>query len=308
MRDDAGMETNATRSASRSRTAQARLPDGLRMGPVRLVVTNLERAAGWYRDVVGLPGRSDEMLGDERLARLTTGDGTVVIELLERPDAIHPGRSTGLYHVALLYPSRDELAHALERIAAAATPIHGASDHGTHQAIYLPDPDGNGLELAADRPPEAWPNLRDIAALRPRPLDLRALLSSVEGAPRTPHAADDALRVGHVHLHVGDVERARTHYVDVLGFELVTQLDTAGFASAGGYHHHVAWNTWHGAGAVLPPTRSTGLAWWSIHLPRTDDVEQLRTRLTAAHVPYARGTDGALVVADPWGTTMRVFA
>jgi len=130
-----------------------RLPDDLRLGPAYLTVTDLDRSVAFYGEVIGL--RVDRR--EDGMVALGSGDGREVLVLVEFPATRPPVRDAGLYHVALLYPSRLELARALQRIAVARTPIDGASDHGTHEAIYLPDPDGNGLELAADRPRERWP-------------------------------------------------------------------------------------------------------------------------------------------------------
>src|SRR5918998_5066408 len=137
--------------------------DAARLGPVHLTVTDLGRSTAFYEDVIGLPVR-----------RGADGEASVgdVLVLREEPGARPAGRHAGLYHVALLFPERIELARAGVRIALAGTPIQGASDHGTHEAIYLADPDGNGLELAADRPRGEWPDLGNIDGIRPRPLDV----------------------------------------------------------------------------------------------------------------------------------------
>src|SRR4051794_18778301 len=140
-------------AAITSRRSATPLPDTLALGPVHLTVSNLERSLDWYGAALGLRvhGR------DGNTAEL--GDGTTtVLVLVEDQDAAPAGRHAGLYHYALLYPSREELARAAMRLAAQRTPVQGASDHGTHEAIYLPDPDGNGIELAADRPRERWPS------------------------------------------------------------------------------------------------------------------------------------------------------
>ena len=141
--------------------------------------------------------------------------GEDLLVLHEEPCARPAGRHAGLYHFALLHPSREELARALVRLAATRTPIEGASDHGISEAIYLPDPDGNGIELAADRPREEWPEGWDG---RPEPLDLHGLLGLVAGEEPQRHA-DPGLVVGHLHLHVGDIERGLAFYRDVVGFE-----------------------------------------------------------------------------------------
>jgi catechol 2,3-dioxygenase len=294
------METTHAPAIDATRTG--RLPDGLTLGPTRLVVTDHGRSVDWYRSVIGL-----QLVGsiDGDLARLGTADGTVVLELEQRRGARRAGRHAGLYHVALLFPTREELAFVVRRIARTNTMIDGASDHGTHEAIYLPDPDGNGLELAADRPRDTWPNLADIEEIRPRPLDLQALLALVDGR-EVPELAADGLLVGHLHLHVGDIERAAAYYVDVVGFDPITMIDVAGFVSAGGYHHHLAFNTWRGVGVGPAPEDAVGLRHWVARVPDASDLDELERRLANGGCEHERTEDGALVTRDPWGNTLRV--
>jgi catechol 2,3-dioxygenase len=291
---------SATTASAATRTG--RLPDALTLGPTRLVVTDHARSIEWYRTVIGLQ-LVGEVEGD--IARLGTANGTVVLELEQRPDARRAGRHAGLYHVALLFPSREELAFVAQRIARTRTMIDGASDHGTHEAIYLPDPDGNGLELAADRPRATWPNLADIEEIRPRPLDLHALLALVEGQD-VPELAADGLLVGHLHLHVGDIARATAYYVDVVGFDPITMMDVAGFVSAGGYHHHLAFNTWRGVGVGPAPEDAVGLRHWVALVPDVTDLEELQQRLVEGDAEFERIDEGVLVTRDPWGNTLRV--
>src|SRR5919202_1955827 len=167
------------------------------------------------------------------------------------------------------------------RVAAARAPIEGASDHGTHEAIYLPDPDGNGIELAADRPREEWPGLSgaDGYALGPAPLDVEELLAAA-GHESTRHAAW-GLRVGHVHLHVADLDAATRFYRDGLGFDVTMRMPTAVFLSAGGYHHHVAYNLWRGRGVPTARPDAVGLRNWTLVLDGEAELEALRHRLTA---------------------------
>src|SRR3954464_4809734 len=176
------------------------LPTTLRLGPVHITVRDLGRSLDWYQSALGLQlhARDDD--------RAELGDGDFVsLVLVEDQDAQPAGRHAGLYHYALLYPSREELARAAVRLIDQQVPIQGASDHGTHEAIYLPDPDGNGIELAADRPRDQWPTPADeFSGGGPRALALAALLASVAG--EEPGAAvRRGLRVGHVHLHVGGI-------------------------------------------------------------------------------------------------------
>src|SRR5947209_14484554 len=173
------------------------LPDTLRLGPVHIVVSNLERSVAWYESALGLQLHARE---DDR-AELGDGDFVSVV-LHEDPQAQPAGRHAGLYHYALLYPSREELARAAVRLMNLRTPIQGASDHGTHEAIYLGDPDGNGIELAADRPRDQWPSPEEeFGRGGPLPLDVENLLATVEGEDPRERVAT-GLRVGHVHLDV----------------------------------------------------------------------------------------------------------
>src|SRR5215510_6090357 len=178
-----------------------------RLGATHLTVSDLDRSLRFYQDAIGLRVHSHE---DGRAALGAGGEDVLV--LIEEPGAARAGRHAGLYHVALLYPSREELAFAVDRLIRTRTPVEGMSDHGTHEAIYLPDPDGNGLELAADRPREAWPELTAYG-IGPQALDVRALYAQA-GEPR--RQAED-VRTGHLHLHVGDLEAARAFYRDVVG-------------------------------------------------------------------------------------------
>jgi catechol 2,3-dioxygenase len=273
------------------------LPAALRLGPVELTVTDLDRSVAWYEQALGLrsarksPVESD--LGDGR---------TTVVRLVEDRGANAAGRHAGLYHYALLFPTREELARALLRVAAAQTPVQGLSDHRTHEAVYLADPDGNGIELAADRPREDWP--ADAYADGPAPLDVAALLATVEGESPSANVRE-GVRVGHVHLHVGDIGEALAFYRDVLGFELQANLGTAVFLSAGGYHHHVGLNVWKGHGVGPAPAHTVGLRSWTILLPSPGDVDAVRARVDRPGLPL-EPRDGGFQVRDPWQISVDV--
>jgi catechol 2,3-dioxygenase len=266
----------------------------LRLGPVHLTVTDLDRSVGFYQDAIGLRQHSRD--GD--VAALGAG-GEDLLVLHGAPFAKEAGRHAGLYHVALLHPSREELARALVRLASTGTYVQGASDHGISEAIYLPDPDGNGLELAADRPREAWP--ADWGDLRPQPLDMHGLIGLVATEEPSRHA-DPGLTVGHLHLYVGDVELGLAFYRDVLGFELQALLPSAAFVSAGGYHHHLGFNVWRGTGVPPAPRGTVGLREWTVVLPQ-DALDETLARLDGAGVPR----DGELTL-DPWGNALRFVA
>jgi catechol 2,3-dioxygenase len=271
------------------------LPDSLRLGPVDLTVADLDRAVAWYQRSLGLRVHRHEPTSAE------LGDGTTTVVILrEDPSARPAGRHAGLYHYALLYPSREELARAAVRLSVTQTPIEGASDHRTHEAIYLPDADGNGIELAADRPRAAWP--KDLGyANGPAPLDFQALLATIEGEEPTPFVGP-GLRMGHLHLHVGDIDQGLAFYRDILGFEPQANLGTAAFVSAGGYHHHLGFNVWRGRGVGPAPEHTVGLRHWTVELPQAD-LEDLRAR-----VPDAEPFDGGFLVRDPWDTAVAFVA
>jgi catechol 2,3-dioxygenase len=275
------------------------LPADLRLGPVHLNVTDLARSLPFYERSIGLePGGREN-----GTAALGTG-GEDVLVLHEEPGARPAGRHAGLYHFALLHPSREELARAARRLLETDTPISGASDHGVSEAIYLPDPDGNGIELASDRPRERWGDLRDpTVAGGPEPLDMRGLLGLVDGVEPRPRV-DPGLKVGHLHLHVGDLERALGFYRDVIGFEVMTMLPTAAFLSAGGYHHHLGLNTWRGEGAAPAPEHAVGLRRWTLELGDEAELASLRERLDAAGIEH-EDADGGLIVRDPWNSAVR---
>ena len=274
------------------------LPAALRLGAVHLTVTDLDRSIGFYQDAIGLRVHHRE----DPVAALGAG-GEDLLVLHEEPSARRAGRHAGLYHYALLHPSREELARALVRLASTRTPIEGASDHGISEALYLPDPDGNGIELAADKPRGEWPEGWDG---RPEPLDLDVLVGLVAGEAPARHA-DPGLVVGHLHLHVGDIERGLAFYRDVIGFDVITLMPTAAFVSAGGYHHHLGFNVWRGPGVPPAPPDTVGLRAWTVVLPGADDVAAVRGRLEAAAHPVEDGADGFLT-RDPWENALRFTA
>lgn len=275
------------------------LPTTLSLGAVHLVVADLLRAAAWYELSLGLTVHAQDD------AAATLGDGTTPVVVLHEDRGAQPaGRTAGLYHYALLYPSREELARAALRLSATQTPIQGASDHETHEAIYLADVDGNGIELAADRPRAAWPEHLGYAG-GPKPLQFEALMGTIEGEELRPRVGE-GLGMGHLHLHVGDIAEALRFYRDVVGFEVQANLGSAAFVSAGGYHHHLGFNVWNGVGVTGTPPHTVGLDRWTVRLPELERV-QLRERLErAGHA--ATDTPEGFLARDPWGTALEVVS
>jgi catechol 2,3-dioxygenase len=239
----------------------------MRLGPVHLTVTDLDRSVGFYRDAIGLrQHRRDGGDGGGPSAALGAGADDILV-LHENPAARSPGRHAGLYHFALLFPEREELARAVQRLAVTRVPITGASDHGVSEAIYLNDPDGNGIELYRDRAVEDWPpprSPRERVGMFTEPLDLDDLFGLVEGREPVRQAAE-GLRLGHMHLHVGDVERAMRFYGGELGLEEMARYPGAVFVAWDGYHHHLGFNTWRGEGVPPAPEDAVGLRHWTVY-------------------------------------------
>jgi catechol 2,3-dioxygenase len=274
----------------------------VRLGPVHLTVTDLDKSIPFYERSIGLESHGR----DDGQAALGAG-GDDLLVLVEEPGARPAGRHAGLYHFALLHPSRDELARAAKRLLATRTPISGASDHNISEAIYLPDPDGNGIELAADRPREYWGDLSDPTAIGgPTPLDLPGLLASVEDEEPHERAADD-LVVGHVHLHVGEIDRALEFWRDAIGFEVMTRFPSAAFIAMEGYHHHLGLNTWRGEGVPPVPDGVLGLRHWTIMLDDAAQVAAVRERVEASGADVAERSGGFLA-RDPWRNAVLILA
>ncbi|HEY2215866.1 MAG TPA: VOC family protein [Solirubrobacteraceae bacterium] len=246
------------------------IDSSLRIDSVHLAVADLARSADFYERVLGLPLIARE---DER-ALLGTDSTSPALELsaISGPTPLPP-RSTGLFHVAWLHPSRAALAETVQRIARARWPIDGASDHGVSEALYLSDPDGLGIEIYADRPRETWERPADGHGIKmvTLALDLDDLLAQAPGDFDSSAATvADRTAIGHVHLKVADVPRALAFYRDTIGFEEQAQIPSAAFVSAGGYHHHIGLNSWQSQGASASPPTAPGLREIRFTL---DDVE-----------------------------------
>src|SRR4051794_23333453 len=276
------------------------LPAALRLGAVHLTVADVDRAVAWYEHALGLRVHAHEATTAE------LGDGIATLVVLHEDAQARPaGRHAGLYHYALLYPTREELARAAVRLGATRTPIEGASDHRTHEAIYLPDADRNGIELAWDRSREHWP--AGLGYDRgPAPLDFDSLLATVESEQPSPQVRE-GLRMGHLHLHVGDIDQGLRFYRDVLGFAPQANLGSAAFVSARGYHHHLGFNVWNGRGVGPAPEHAVGLRHWTVQLPTTADVADVRARAEAARIPV-EPVDGGFQVRDAGQTAVRIVA
>jgi len=282
------------------------LPDETHVAQVRLRTANLERLLVFYRSVLGF--KAVESSGSTT-SLSATGQPPALLVLSEEPDAApRPLRATGLYHFALRYPSRAEFARAYARLDRLRYPVEGASDHVVSEAIYLSDPDNNGVELYADRPRAQWLWRNGQVAMTTEGLDLDGLLASVEVASELADPPAQ-LDVGHVHLHVADLAKAERFYRDFIGLS-VTQRSIPGalFLAAGGYHHHVGVNTW--AGSAPPPPKSVGLISYRLAVPVAEILYCLKHR--APLLGYEARTeslsDGSnlLQIRDPNGNWLEI--
>ncbi len=276
----------------------AALPAGLRLGVAELSVADLERSVAFYEDVVGLR-TVDRRTGEAELG----AGGVPIVRLVEVPGARpKPRDAAGLFHVAILVPERRDLAVVLGRLARDRVRI-GASDHLVSEALYLDDPDGNGLEICRDRPRSDWPYDAGRLKMATEPLDAQGVLSLLAPDEDLDAPTPAGVRIGHVHLQVGDLDQARAFWIDALGFELTTTYPGALFMSAGGYHHHVAANVWSSRGRGPAAEGSAGLRSFEAILPTQADVDAVATRLTAAGRRFET-VDGAVRAAEPWGSTI----
>ncbi|HEV2529844.1 MAG TPA: VOC family protein [Thermomicrobiales bacterium] len=283
----------------------AHLPSGLRLGPATLAVSDRERSLAFYRNFLGLAVLDESTGGDDQLVTLGTDDRSV-LRLAVRPGvAPLPRDVTGLYHAAILLPDRPALGRIILRLAGTRYPF-GASDHGVSEALYLDDPDGNGLEIYVDRPRHIWTWEGDRVAMTTLPLDLQAVVDTIPSdSPRwAPMPAGTSL--GHMHLRVGNADEAERFYADVLGFDVVAAMPSARFMSVDRYHHHLGVNHWESAGGRPRTDATAGLVSWELVLPSATDLDSLADRLGASGHLVHRSSDGSLSIADPWGTVLVV--
>jgi len=283
-----------------------RLPAGTRLGQVRLQVADLARSVSFYQDVLGLrviyADGPHAVLGPH-------GDDTPLVELRELRGARPVPRkgALGLYHFAILLPDRPSLGRFVQHLAEIGVRA-GAGDHLVSESFYLQDPDNLGIEVYADRPRSSWRRVGRELMMATDPVDVSGLLQAGGEARWT--GAPAGTTMGHVHLHVGNLEQADTFYSESLGFDrTVWHYPGALFLAAGGYHHHLGTNTWAGPGATPPAADDARLLEWTVVLPDRTSVEGVGESLT--HHAYAVEWEGPpdqspdLVTRDPWGTQVR---
>jgi catechol 2,3-dioxygenase len=274
----------------------------MRIGMVNLRVRDLDKMADYYRDAIGLTVMARSMMG----ALLGAG-GVALLHLQRRETAAREARNAaGLYHTAFLMPTRKDLARWLVHAASNKIPLTGFADHLVSESVYLDDPEGNGIEVYADRAPETWKWDGGSVAMATDQLDIDGLLALTDTHTTHYAKAPDDLRIGHMHLRVGDLERADRFYGGAIGFDPTRKRSGAAFLSSGRYHHHLAINVWQSAGAGPRDDAATGLVWFSLEIAAEEILQAQTLRLRQASAPVAVIEKG-IETSDPWGTKVRLI-
>ena len=281
-----------------------RLPDAAHVGTVDLQVSDLERSLAWYQEVLGL-----QLLAREgaRADLGASGSALPLLRLHEQPGArrVPSQGRIGLYHFAILLPDRASLGRFVAHLAETGARA-GAADHLVSEALYLHDPDGLGIEVYADRARDSWQADGGELRMATLPLDVASLVESAKGERWDGMPAGTSM--GHIHLHVGDLQRASGFYHAALGLDtMVWSYTGALFMSAGGYHHHLGLNTWAGPDAIAAREDEARLLAWQLVLPDAATVAEARRSIASSGFE-TREADGGWISADPWGTTLHVVA
>jgi catechol 2,3-dioxygenase len=272
------------------------------VGLLSLTVADLARSIAFYSEALGF-----EVLHQEPSGATLGAAGTPLLLLTERPGAEpwpHDRYGyTGLYHFAILMPTRADLGRWLRHWLELGYPLPGQGDHLVSEALYLSDPDGNGIEIYQDRPRDQWVRVNGQIQMATDPVDIRGLLSEGDRAGKPWTGLPAGTKLGHMHLQVGDIDLAEAFYHRVLGFDIVVRMPSALFISAGGYHHHIGMNIWHSTDAPAAPEGTAGLRFFTVVFPSEEARQAVVSRIEAASIPYTRSGD-SIVVQDPWNTTI----
>ena len=274
----------------------------MRIGRVGLRVRDLGRLAGFYREVLGLG------VLERSVSHVTLGVGGVPLLELEGDPGLAPTepREAGLFHTAFLLPERSDLGRWLVHAAGLGMRIDGASDHIVSEAVYLSDPEGNGIEVYADRPEADWRTPDGTVTMTTDPMDVDGVLAAGAGAPW--RGMPEGGRIGHVHLRVGETRAAEEFYRDVLGFDVSAHYPGASFFGSGGYHHQLAGNVWGSRGAGERDPLRAGLAFVEIQAKDLEHVAKVRVRAGECGREVGEENGGIVSLTDPWGTRIYLRA
>jgi catechol 2,3-dioxygenase len=283
-------------------TNAAVIDPATQVGLVALTVADLKRSLTFYTDIFGFT------LLDQKAGEATLGTPSAPLLLLREETGARPWPHdqyayTGLYHFAVLVPTRRDLGRWLRHWLELGLPLPGQGDHLVSEALYISDPDGNGIEIYRDRPRSEWHWDDGQVRMAVDPVDIRGVLGEAEQDDEPWAGFPDGTRVGHIHLQIGDVPKAKVFYHDVLGFDIVATMPSALFVSAGGYHHHIGMNTWHSRNAPPAPAGTAGLRFFTLEIPSEEARAAIAARLDAAGIPSAQ-TPEAVIVQDPWQNTL----
>ncbi|WP_018901681.1 VOC family protein [Rhizobium sp. 2MFCol3.1] len=297
---------HAVKAEAGAMPASADLPYGVttaaHIKSAALRVRDLPGMSRFYQDTLRL-----KVLAESADEIMLGVENEPLLYLTSVPDAgFEDPTSAGLFHIAYLMPTRLDLARWLVHAAFAKIPLDGFADHSVSEAIYLTDPEGNGIEVYSDRPRDKWQWKDGIVTMGTNELDIDAIAALTDMSKDTYDAAPEGLRIGHIHLRVGDVDEANGFYRDLLCLDTTSaERDNAAFLSSGGYHHHVAVNTWRSAGAGGRDSSKTGLSWFSLTVSEPllyeKQIKRFNTAGIGGHVP------GGYIATDPWGTEVRLI-
>ncbi|MGZ9583607.1 VOC family protein [Paenibacillus marinisediminis] len=260
---------------------------------ITLQVSQLEKSIAFYVDLLGF-----KVLKREESRVVLTADGITPLIILEQPQGVKPKqpRTSGLYHFAILLPTRADLGKFLEHLAEKQIGI-GAADHTVSEALYFSDPDDNGIEVYIDRPSETWTWNNNQVLMTTDPLNAHGVLAAGNGEKWTGMPAGTLM--GHIHLHVSNLQEAKEFYTEMLGYEVVCEYGSqALFLSSGKYHHHIGLNTWNGEGAPAPDARSAGMKEYSIAIPSESYKQRVIQSLVVKNINFEE-VDGVLYTSDP---------
>lgn len=277
-----------------------RLPTSTRIGRITLRVPDLARSAEWYERTIGLVRLAQDGTR-ATMGIAATGTELVVLDELRGSKPVPRRGQLGLYHFAILLPTRVDLGRFARHLSSLGEHA-GAADHGVSEALYLTDPDGHGVEVYADRPPSTWKRANGELVMSTDSLDLTDLVDAA--GPEAWTGAPPGTVIGHVHLRVADISRAEAFYQQALGFDpTVWSYPGALFLAAGGYHHHVGLNAWS-PGALPPGPDDARLLEWELIVP-ADDASAIANSLLRSGATVSATSVGGIAV-DPWGTAVRI--